>query len=238
MIKNERLDEIMDILSEKKYCTVNELASAMYVTPITIRRDLKLLEQQGVVNKCYGGVSVITHSNRDVPLIVREASNHKSKDLIAKEAIKMIAEGSTVFLDASSTAAHIAEHLTPEQHVTVITNGIKALTILAERQITAYGTGGKLLGNSLAFAGANAEAMVSGMNVDTMFFSSQGITLDGNISDYSEHETKLRQIMLKRAKRKYFLFDSSKVSKTYLFHVCNIADVDGYFCDKTIQFNL
>lgn len=237
MIKNERLDKIIKILKERKHCTVNFLANKLYVTPITIRRDIKILEEQGLVNKCYGGVSLVMHTNREVPLVVREAYNNDSKTAVAAKAVKLITKGSIIFLDASSTAAHIVDFLTPEQDVTVITNSIKTLTQLAQKQITAYGTGGKLLNNSLAFAGAKAESMVATMHADFMFFSSQGITLDGNISDFSEAETKLRQVMMSRADKCYFLCDSSKIGKEFLFQVCNVSDIDGVFCDKNIEFN-
>lgn len=237
MIKNERLDKIIKILEERKHCTVNFLANKLYVTPITIRRDIKILEEKGLVNKCYGGVSLIMHTNREVPLAVRETYNSDIKATIASNAAKLITNGSIVFLDASSTAAHIVDFLTPEQGVTVITNSIKTLTQLAQKHITAYGTGGKLLHNSLAFAGAKAESMVSTMHADFIFFSSQGITLDGNISDFSEAETKLRQVMMSRADKCYFLCDSSKIGKEFLFQVCNIADIDSVFCDKKIEFN-
>lgn len=237
MIKNERLDKIIEILEKEKHCTINFLANRLYVTPITIRRDIAILAEQGRVSKCYGGVSIVTHSNREVPLAVRETYNSDIKTAIAASAAKLITRGSTIFLDASSTAAHIVDFLSPEQGLTVITNSIKTLTQLAERQITAYGTVGKLLRNSLAFAGAKAETTVSTMHADFMFFSSQGITLDGNITDFSEAETQLRQVMMRRADKCYFLCDSSKVGKTFLFQVCNISELDGMFCDKKLEFN-
>lgn len=237
MIKNERLDKIIKILEERKHCTVNFLAGRLYVTPITIRRDIKLLEEQGLVSKCYGGVSIVTHTNREVPLAVRETYNSSSKAAIAANAAKLITNGSIVFLDASSTAAHIVDFLTPEMGVTVITNSLKTLMQLAQKKITAYGTGGKLLHNSLAFSGAKAESMVSAMHADFMFFSSQGITAEGEISDFSETETKLRQVMMSRADKRYFLCDSSKIGKEFMFRVCSAADIDGVFCDKNIEFN-
>lgn len=238
MIQNERQDQIMALLEEEKHCTVKFLANRLYVTPITIRRDLKVLEEQGYVSKCYGGVSIIDHSNREVPLVVREACNSESKALIAQNAAKLIGRGSTVFLDASSTAAHIVDFLSPEQEVTVITNSLRTLTALAKRQITAYGTGGRLLHSSLAFAGAKAEEAVRRMHADFLFFSSQGVTADGNITDYSEAETQLRQVMMDRADQSYFLFDSSKLGKIFLFQVCNVTELAGFFCDQEIEFEL
>ena len=232
MIKNERLDSIIEILKRDKYKTPDELAKQLYVSAVTIRRDLKILEKDGLVNTCYGGVSIVSHNNRDVPLAIRENFNEDIKISLAKEAAKLITKGSTVFLDASSTASFISNFIEPEQEVTVITNGIKALTMLSQRHIKAYCTGGKLIDNSLAFTGAIALKTVRSMNADFMFFSSQGLGYDGNITDFSESETELRLAMLERSEKRYFLCDNSKIGKTFLFDVCNINDIDGLFCDK------
>lgn len=236
MIKNERLDQIIELLQKEKYCSVAYLAQTLYVAPVTIRRDLKKLEQDGIVNTCYGGASIITNTNRDVPLDIRENFNNNIKFNLAKEAAKLITNGSTVFLDASSTASLVANFLTPEQHVTVITNGMRALTLLSQRHIRAYSTGGRLVDNSLAFTGSIAVKTISSMRADFMFFSSQGLTLDGNITDFSESETELRQAMLSRSAKRYFICDSSKIGKTFLFQVCNVNDLDDVFCDKPINF--
>lgn len=231
MIKNERFDSILEILKQEKYSTPNELAKRLYVSPVTIRRDLKKLESDGLVNTCYGGVSIVSHENRDVPLAVRENFNENIKLSVAKRAAALITDGSTVFLDASSTASFVANFIEPEQNVTVITNGIKALTILSQRHIRAYCTGGKLINNSLAFTGAIALKTIGGMHADFMFFSSQGLSRGGKISDFSESETELRIAMLKHSTRKYFLCDNSKIGKTFLFNVCDVTDTDGVICD-------
>ena len=120
----------MEILTQEKYCTPNDLAKRLYVSAVTVRRDLKKLENDGLVSTCYGGVSIVTHDNRDVPLAVRENFNENIKMSLARRAARLITPGSTVFLDASSTASFIANYIETEQDVTVITNGIKALTTL------------------------------------------------------------------------------------------------------------
>ena len=58
MIKNERFDSIMEILKREKYSTPDKLSKMLYVSPVTIRRDLKKLESDGLVSTCYGGVSL------------------------------------------------------------------------------------------------------------------------------------------------------------------------------------
>lgn len=235
MIKNERLDSIMEILKHDKYSTPNELAKKLYVSAVTIRRDLKKLENDGLVSTCYGGVSVMTHSNRDVPLAIRENFNENIKMSLAKNAAKLITNGSTVFLDASSTASFVANFIEPEQDITVITNGIKALTILSQKHIKAYCTGGKLINNSLAFTGAIALKTIKSMYADFMFFSSQRLNLNGKITDFSESETELRIAMLEHSEQKYFMCDNSKIGKTFLFEVCDTDSLSGVICDTELS---
>ncbi len=236
MIQNERLNKILDLLEKEKFCTTESLAKRLYVVPITIRRDLKLLEQDGLITRCHGGASIMTHDNRNVPYIVRENSNNHVKLGLAKEAVKYIHTGDTVLLDASSTASFIAERLPTDRNLTVITNSIKVCEILSNKSVKTYCIGGRLVENSYAFVGSVAEEALSGMSANVLFFSSQGISEKGVISDFSEEETQLRRRMLACAERKYFVCDSSKIGKEFLFHVCSFQDIDGIICDKELCF--
>lgn len=236
MIKNERLDKIVEILKEVKYSSVDNLAGKLYVSPVTIRRDLKKLEQNGFVSTCYGGVSLIESENTDVPFIIRKNFNNKIKLQLAKEAASLIPNDSTVFLDASSTVSNIVRFLKPEQNVTIVTNGLEALSVAAQKHIKAYSTGGKLVDNSLALIGSVAIQSILSMHSDYMFFSSQGLTTGGIISDQSESETELRRTMLSHANKKYFICDSSKLGKNFLFEVCKVSELDGIICDCPTDF--
>lgn len=233
-MENERLAKILKILEEEQFCTTEYLSRKMFVVPVTIRRDLKKLEQRGLVHRCHGGASMVSGEERDVPLIIRENSNNKIKLELAGQAVKYISPGSTLFLDASSTAACIARLLTPAMDLTVITNGMKAAAILAEKHIKTYCTGGQIINNAFALAGSLAVETVAHLHADLCFFSSQGVDSDGNITDNSEIETQLRKTMIDHAAKSYFICDSSKIGKVGLFSVCNIQDIDGMICDREL----
>ncbi len=236
MFKEERQKRIADIVNEKKFCRIKVLANALYVSPVTIRRDVEELEKAGLLKRCHGGVSAHVHTNRDVPLEVRENSNLPVKVMLAKRAAEMIQTGDTVFIDASSTALHIIDFISAD-NVTVITNSIAALDKLKSRHIRCYCTGGVLVENSLALAGNVAERTVENMYADIMFFSSQGIDENGEITDFSEAETSLRRKMIEHAKRVVYLFDSTKLSKKYLFRICNVNELYEYITDADIKFD-
>jgi len=231
MFKNERQDQIMKYLQEKQFCTVNFLARSLYVAPITIRRDLAELEQAGFLLRRHGGATIPSYQNQVIPYELRAQTNPSVKAALAKRAAALLKDGDTVFMDASTTVRHIIDYLTPEQNLTVITNSIKALERLREKHIRCYLTGGMLLENSYALIGNIAERTVSELYVDICFISTQGITRDWMITDFSEEETRLRQKMLEHAKRRVYIFDSSKIGKQYLFKVCDREDIHDFITD-------
>ena len=153
------------------------------------------------------------------------------KDKIARQAAALIPEGSTVFLDGSSTVLRIVNYLREEQNVTVITNSLRAATLLCEKRIKTYCTGGLFVPEALVCVGNYSKNMLESMTADLMFFSSQGLSADGRICDFSENETHQRRLMLDHARKRYFLCDSSKLGKSFLFTVCHVSELDGVLCD-------
>ena len=236
MIKIERQNHILELLKQQKFCTVDFLAKHLYVAPITIRRDLAELETSGRLIRCYGGASIPDYQNREVPFEMRDRTNSSVKAELGRRSAALLKEGDTVFLDASSTARHIIDYVIPEQNLTFITNSIKALENLRARHIRCYLTGGMLLENSYALIGNLAEKAISELYADVFFFSTQGITQDGLITDYAEAETRLRCLMMEHARRTVYLFDSSKLGRRFLFKVCDASRVDDFITDVPVDF--
>ena len=86
--------------------------------------------------------------------------------------------------------------------------------------------------------GNGAERYVSEVNADILFFSSQALSQEGEISDASEEETSLRRLMISRAKRKIFLCDSTKLGASRTFVVCHKDDVDKIICDVSLPWEI
>ena len=145
MFKTERMDLILEILHEKKHATIDYLSKHVFASNVTIRRDLKKMEDLGLVIRSYGGVTLMDTENKYVPLIIREQDRSSVKNQIARQAVSLISEGSTIFLDGSSTVLCMVNYLRDEQNITVITNSLRAATRLCEKRIDVYCTGGKLV---------------------------------------------------------------------------------------------
>ena len=148
MLKKERQNRILEIVKERKYCTVEFLSKQLFVAPMTIRRDLREMESAGLLTRLYGGATIPDYENREVPFELRNKSNLPIKEKLAKKAVALIRTGDVVFLDASSTVNLIADHLSPEQNLTVITNSTLVAQTLKEKHIRCYLTGGMPVENS------------------------------------------------------------------------------------------
>ncbi len=234
MIQYQRRDEILQILEEKRTISVRKLAENLYVSEATVRRDLNTLEQMGLVHRTYGGVVLSKYANGVMPFFIRKQENPGAKEKIAEQAAALIPEGATVILDASSTSQHIVRHLAGHNQLTVITNGSKIVEGLSECKVKILCTGGRYLAENFAFVGHQAMEMLRNIHADYLFFSSQGLSEEGEITDHSEEETAIRRVMLERAEHKIFLCDSSKLGRQCLHRVCNIDEIEQVLCDQPL----
>ena len=227
MYNLERQEQIMRILEKSRSISVTKLATLLYVSQPTIRRDLSILEEQEKVQRTHGGVVLRKVSDAEIPLMFREDQNNASKRTIAEKAAKLIHNGDVIFLDASSTVSYLIPHLEKLQDIIVVTNSPKTSIRLGEKGIKNYCTGGLLLKRSVAYVGSETEKFISNINADLFFFSSRGYTDRGMITDSSEQEVMVKKAMLKNAEKSYYLCDTSKKGKKYAFNICAIKDIAG-----------
>lgn len=227
MFTVERHLEILRILENEKSISVNKLSRLLYVSAPTVRRDLSMLEEQGKVLRTHGGVVLRKAAESEVPLMFREEQNSQAKRRIASVAAEHISDGNVIFLDASSTAAHIIPFLKKFNDIIVVTNSPKTSLKLGEEGIKNYCTGGLLLAHSIAYVGNEAEKFISNINADVFFFSSRGYIEDGYITDSSVEEATVKKAMMNNAERSFYLCDSSKKNKKYMYNICAASDVAG-----------
>ena len=225
MFKNQRHEEILEILKRERFASVSDLSQRLFASQPTIRRDLTLLEKQGYLRRSHGG-AIPADERNNIPVSFRSGAHTGQKIKICKVAATLIQDGSLIFTDASTTALHITSYTKSDSNVTVLTNGYLACKLFSDKGVRVFSTGGRLLSDSLAFVGESARKTVAQYNADIMFFSSSSLSEDGTISDYSEEETSLRLCMAKMAKTKVFLCDETKFQKTSAFNLFTLSDID------------
>lgn len=227
MLNKEREREIIDILKISGFVSVKQLCDKLFASESSIRRDLKALEQRGLVKRSYGGATIATNFSNIVTFNCRTRQNINEKREIARKAAALINDGDVVFLDQSSTAFYLANEIISRNSLTVVTNNTEILMLLADSVIKVISSGGFLSDeNRNCLIGSDAQSSFENIYADIAFFSVKAIADDGTVTDCSREEITVRNAMLKNAQKKVLLCDSSKFSKRAAFKQCKLEYVD------------
>ncbi len=226
MFKEERYDKILEILEEKSYISAVELSEKLYVSMPTIRRDLAELQNRDLIVRSHGGAKKIQSEHTVAPLNFRKTLNSSEKRRLCYEASQLVMDNDVVFIDGSSTTLQMADFLDSKKNITVITNGIMLATLLVNKGIKTYCTGGEISKNSLAHYGSFSEEFIQRFNIDILFFSCHGISEKGILTDPSLPETHIRKIAINQSKKKVFLCGKSKFSLSAPYNLIPIQELD------------
>ena len=235
MLQYERQQNIVDYLTETRTAKISELAAKLYTSEASIRRDIFALEAAGVVTRVYGGVVLSQYRNEVLPAELRVSENSEAKNMIAQQAAELIQDGDTIIFDNSSTVMSICKYIRKRKNLKIFTNNLSICRELRDTDITVYSTGGEYYKKRAAFLGPSAETFLRSVNADSVFFSCNGLSDDGILTDASEAEISMRRVMLEQARNKYFLCDSSKLGSLHTFKLCEASDLTEIICDKSFQ---
>lgn len=207
----ERRDRIVRLATETGLASVEELSQMFGVTPSTIRRDLALLTSDGRLARTYGGAIAVS-AHPESSLRQRIGEGFDAKRAIARWAAGQIQTGETILLDAGSTVGALAHELRHAELLTVATTGITALQELADvESVHVECLGGTLRPLSQGFVGPLTEAALERMTFDRVFLGTDGINTDGDICEADLRQTRLKELMSRRAEKVYVLAHAAKL---------------------------
>lgn len=233
MFPVERRGKITELLQRKGRCLVGELARELEVSEVTIRQDLDLLEQQGVLLRTHGGAVIKTQSALEQPFGISESTFKSEKERIAKAAAELIAPGDTLILDVGTTVTEVAKKLLHHQELTVFTNGLNIATILeANSRITTIVTGGTLRAKQHSLVNPYAGFVLEKVRVDLALIGVSGIAASHGVTNVNIAEAEMKTLFLKQAQRRVVLADSGKVGKVALAMVAEISQIDLLITDR------
>lgn len=235
MLAVKRKSIIKDMVLENKSVTVADLAKKFNVTEETIRRDLKVLEAEGVLTRTYGGAFVQSGVINEVNIAVRETFLIENKRLIANKCVNLVHNGDSIFLDCSTTAYYIAQAL-KNMRLTVITNSLKITNLLVSYQnIRLITVGGILDHENMSFTGKNVIDILNIYFFDVSFVSCRSLSLEHGITDSEEQKAAIRKLAIQHSNKIYVVADYSKFNKTSFIKICDFSDVDGIIVDKKLS---
>lgn len=233
----DRQEKIKSILSAKGAVMLHELETVFpSVTPMTLRRDLYRLEEEGLVEKIRGGVRVksVTPGPAEPAFDLRAAKNREGKRRIAEAALKYIETDRSAYLDAGSTMMAFAS-LLPDINFIVVTSGPNiAMEVLKRRHPTVNLVGGQVNLNNLCVSGRLALDFIKNVNIDIAFIAPSGFSVRDGFTCGNYGEAELKRAVIKKANRVILLMDSNKVGKSLTFTFAHLKDIDVLITDEPL----
>lgn len=218
MLAEERLAQIIDLLSEKRSATVQELCEALNASESTIRRDLTELDRLGKLNKVHGGATLPdSQFLADEPTMdAKQSLAIAEKRAIAKAAAALIRPQDFVYIDAGTTTLALVQALSGlalEAHY--VTNGIAHARLLAQKGCKVFVPGGMLRPNTEAIVGAAAVASLQAYNFTKAFLGANGVDVQAGFTTPDPEEAAVKATAVRRAHESWFLADSTKFARVY-----------------------
>jgi len=235
LLNEERRRRILEMVQRDGRVLVNELARHFHISQITIRKDLELLDGQGVIQRTHGGaLPVQSGALLDPSLREKEKLHRRQKTMIAEAAARLVEEGQSVLLDSGTTTTAIARALKDRAKLTVITNAINIAAELAGTQVEVILTGGMLRKNSFSLVGPLAEQTLMQLSADILFLGVDGFDTKLGLFTPNLLESQVNRAMVKIARRTIAVCDSSKFSRRSLCNIMPVSAIHEVITDKQI----
>lgn len=196
---------ITKLLSEQGKMRITDLADRFGVSPLTIRRDLNCLIEEGVARRTHGWAEIIDpfggpiHSNAIM-----------AKRVIARKAALLVNDGDTIFINTSSTALSVIEHIAA-QNVTIVTNNGKVLQLNLPPTLSVILAGGEIRLPKWSMAGEFTIAGIKQVSAAKAIMGCSGISAARGLTTLVSHETSVNSLMLERSEKHIIVADSTKI---------------------------
>lgn len=235
----DRHELILKKLQEAGRVTIEELSDLTRVSGVTIRKDLKILEDKSLLFRTRGGGSLNNPYAIERPINEKEFIHTREKDLIAKSALSIIGENDSIIIGSGTTVFALARALHPAKRLTVITPAVKVTLELCNRpNVEVLQLGGLIRPNSSSVAGAQAEHTLEEISCGILFLGVDGIDLDFGLTITNFAEALLNKKMIEAAQVVAILADSTKFGRRGLGKVCDFDQIQYIITDRGVSASM
>jgi DeoR family galactitol utilization operon repressor len=228
---NERERIILDTLAEKGSVAVQELARDLGLSEVTIRADLRTLEEKGWLNRTRGGAAAAMH--RDV--LERQKKFQDEKNHIARRAAELVRDGDVIMIEAGTTTALIARYLAGKRDIHIVTNSTLVFAYARMNpllQITM--TGGEFRRSTESLVGPIALQTIGRLNVRLAFVGTDGFTLERGMTTHLMEGAEIVKAMKAHAETTVLTADSSKYGRIGFSGVLPLSAMDLIITDVNL----
>ncbi len=235
----ERHKYILDTLQKEGYVKVLDLAKSLDVTPVTIRKDLKILEEKGALYRTHGSASPANPHAGDRNATEKEKIKPDEKRKIGEIATKLIEKNDSIIINSGSTICAFAEQIEPKDGLTIVTASLKATMILSEKEpINVIQLGGIFRKKSVSVIGRYAQSFLKDITCSKLFLGVDGFDIDLGVTTSNLEEAELNKAMMDVVSKIIILADSSKFGKKGFGKICDVDKIDVIITDSGISSSM
>jgi DeoR/GlpR family transcriptional regulator of sugar metabolism len=239
-MQSERRRKIVEMVQESGSRSVVDLCGLFDVSEMTIRRDLRDLDREGLLRRVHGGAVSNIGRSYEPPYPVRATRNDDRKKAIGRRAAELVLDGDSIALDIGTTTLEIARALHGKRNLTVVTASLPiANEIVSSLSLTSdvrlILTGGIVRSGELSMIGHIAARTYADFHVDKAFIGVGGMSLEDGLTEYNLEDALVKKPLLQNAHQRIVVADSSKIGRTTFTSVAPLSMVNTYITDSDID---
>lgn len=232
MFTAERRQAIIDLVRTNGTMSLRELAVSVDTSEVTVRRDIRTLEQQGVLDRRRGGAVWPGALSHEQSYQHKRTVSSVEKQAIGRLAATLVDEGDAIVVGAGSTTREFARQLTRVGDLTVVTNSLLVAQVLADATGEVVLTGGSLRKSTFAMVGSPAEHALAGIRVRRAFLSGNGLTFERGLSTPNMHVASVDRAITDSAQEVVVLADHTKLGQDTMFQTVGTDRIDHLVTDS------
>ncbi|CAG9181604.1 DeoR/GlpR family DNA-binding transcription regulator [Cupriavidus respiraculi] len=236
MTLNPRQTALLEEVRNQGFASIEELARKFGVTLQTVRRDVNLLAENGMLARFHGGVRMDHSTTENIAYRQRQSLNAEGKARIARAVAGAVPEGCSLILNIGTTVEEIARALIHHRGLRVITNNLHVANILADNpDCEVIVAGGVLRSRDRGIVGEATVEFIRQFKVDIGLIGISGIEADGSLRDYDFREVKVARTIIEHSREVWLAADATKFNRQAMVELGHLSDVDRLFTDQPLM---
>jgi DeoR family glycerol-3-phosphate regulon repressor len=232
LVPNPRQSDLLEAVRAQGSMTVEALAEQFGVTLQTVRRDVKLLSDEGLLSRFHGGVRVPASTTENIAYRQRQQINASAKQRIARAVAKAVPEGCSLILNIGTTTEAVARELLRHKGLRVITNNLNVAAILSDNpDCEVIVAGGVVRSRDRGIVGEATVDFIQQFKVDIGLIGISGIEADGTLRDFDYREVKVARAIIGHSREVWLAADHSKFNRPAMVELAQLSQVDMLYTD-------
>ena len=229
---NQRQQEILDLVQQHGFVSIETLAQGFNVTPQTIRRDINTLCDKQLLTRFHGGAGP-SSSVENVEYATRQVMHQEEKCRIAEITARHIPDRASIFINIGTTTEEVAKALQHHNGLRIITNNLNVAAILRTNPgFEIIIAGGAVRQRDGGITGEATIDFVRQFKVDFGIIGISSIDTDGTLLDFDYHEVRVAQAIIENSRQVFLVADHSKFERCAMVRLGNVAQIDALFTDQ------